>query len=67
MSAAATHACPFCGTMTTRKIADFATSLMVASYRCDHCNSYFEAIKWGDRSATLDVPPFLDDAAPRTD
>lgn len=62
-----TPPCPFCGARTTRKLADFATSLMVASYHCDHCNSYFEAIKWGDRAASLDVPPFLDAARPRAD
>jgi len=60
------RACPFCGATATRRVADFATSLMVAAYRCDHCNSYFEAIKWGERSVPLDVPPFLDDAGPAT-
>jgi hypothetical protein len=40
---------------------------MVASYRCDHCNSYFEAIKWGDRTAALDVPAFLDEPRHPTD
>ncbi len=59
--------CPFCGAPATTKVSDFATSLMVAAYRCDHCNSYFEAIKWGDRSVPLDVPPFLDHAGPATD
>ena len=51
--------CPFCGSTATEKVADFATSLMVASHHCAHCHSYFEAIKWGDESA-LDVPAFLD-------
>jgi hypothetical protein len=40
---------------------------MVASYRCDHCNSHFEAIKWGDRTAALDVPAFLDEPRHPTD
>ena len=55
--------CPFCGSPVTAKVSDFATSLMVASYHCADCNSYFEAIKWGDASASLDVPPFLAEAA----
>ncbi len=67
MTREAVTACPFCGAAATRRVSDFATSLMVAAYHCDHCNSYFEAIKWGDRSASLDVPPFLNEARPRVD
>ncbi len=60
----ATKACPFCGSRKTSKVSDFGTSLMVASHRCSQCNSYFEAIKWGDRADRLDVPPFLDEPTP---
>ena len=67
MSPDAAKRCPFCGAAATNKVADFATSLMVASYRCGHCNSYFEAIKWGYRTAALDVPAFLDEPRPPTD
>ncbi|HXV91120.1 MAG TPA: hypothetical protein VD707_07095 [Gemmatimonadales bacterium] len=67
MTVAPAKPCPFCGSTATTKVSDFATSLMVASYRCGHCNSYFEAIKWGDRTAALDVPAFLDDPRPPTD
>lgn len=50
--------CPFCGSTRTEKQSDFGTSLMVASHYCPDCNSYFEAIKWGEK-AELDVPGFL--------
>lgn len=50
--------CPFCGSRDTVKEADFATSLMVNRHRCQHCHSFFEAIKWGD-AADLDLPAFL--------
>jgi RNA polymerase subunit RPABC4/transcription elongation factor Spt4 len=52
-------ACPFCGSRDTVKEADFGTSLMVNRQHCRHCHSFFEAIKWGDRSEDLDLPPFL--------
>jgi hypothetical protein len=51
--------CPFCGSTDTVKEADFGTSLMVNRQRCRHCNTFFEAVKWGDRSDPLDVPAFL--------
>lgn len=51
--------CPFCGSRETVKEADFGTSLMVNRHHCRACNSFFEAIKWGDTSDALDVPPFL--------
>jgi hypothetical protein len=56
--------CPFCGSTDTEKAADFGTSLMVALHFCRQCHSHFEAIKWGDRTADLDVPDFLDSTAP---
>jgi transposase-like protein len=40
--------CPFCKSHDTRRLSDFGTSLMVASYACNRCHSYFEAIKWGE-------------------
>ena len=40
--------CPFCASRDTRRLSDFGTSLMVASYACNACHSYFEAIKWGE-------------------
>jgi hypothetical protein len=52
-------ACPFCRSTATEKQSDFSTSLMVALYYCRRCRSSFEAIKWGDGSAELDVPDFL--------
>lgn len=52
-------ACPFCGSRDTVKEADFGTSLMVNRHHCRHCNSFFEAVKWGDRRDELDLPPFL--------
>jgi len=55
--------CPFCRSADTERVADFGTSLMVAQHHCRTCNSHFEAIKWGDRAAVLDVPGFLDDAS----
>lgn len=51
--------CPFCGSHDTVKEADFGTSLMVNRQHCRHCHSFFEAIKWGDRSQDLDLPAFL--------
>lgn len=51
--------CPFCGSTDTVKEADFGTSLMVNRQRCRHCNTFFEAVKWGDRTDPLDVPGFL--------
>ena len=58
-----TKSCPFCHSKDTEKHSDFGTSLMVALYYCRHCHSSFEAIKWGDREATLDLPGFLRDSA----
>jgi RNA polymerase subunit RPABC4/transcription elongation factor Spt4 len=58
--------CPFCGSTDTVKEADFATSLMVNRHHCRHCNSFFEAIKWGDRGDELDLPAFLRDDPRRT-
>jgi len=55
----APKACPFCGSLDTVKEADFGTSLMVNRQYCRRCNSFFEAIKWGDRGQDLDLPPFL--------
>ncbi|MFQ5551957.1 MAG: hypothetical protein ACE5FJ_12050 [Gemmatimonadales bacterium] len=52
--------CPFCGSHETAKQSDFGTSLMVASHHCPKCNSYFEAIKWGE-GEDLDVPEFMKD------
>lgn len=54
-----TLACPFCSSSDTEKAADFSTSLMVRLHYCRRCRSHFEAIKWGDDAATLDVPAFL--------
>lgn len=51
--------CPFCESTDTVKRSDFGTSVMVALHYCRHCRSYFEAIKWGDAGADLDVPAFL--------
>ena len=59
----ATKRCPFCGSDETSRVSEFGTSLMVALHKCARCNTYFEAIKWGDRAARLDVPPFLDEPA----
>ena len=58
---ASTKECPFCHGTDTVKCADFGTSLMVTVHYCPRCRSYFEAIKWGDDSARLDIPSFLDD------
>ena len=41
-------ACPFCESTDTKRLSDFGTSVMVASYACNRCHSYFEAIKWGE-------------------
>ncbi len=51
--------CPFCHSDDTVKHADFSTSLMVSLYYCRACRSSFEAIKWGDREAGLELPSFL--------
>ncbi len=40
--------CPFCAATETKRLSDFGTSVMVASYVCQRCHSYFEAIKWGE-------------------
>lgn len=40
--------CPFCESTDTKRLSDFGTSVMVASYTCRRCHSYFEAIKWGE-------------------
>jgi len=56
-----TKPCPFCGSHATRKASDFSTSLMVALHYCTRCHSSFEAIKWGDTDAKLDVPSFLEE------
>lgn len=53
-------ACPFCGSTETEKAADFGTSAMVALHYCRRCRSHFEAIKWGDHTADLDLPEFLE-------
>jgi hypothetical protein len=34
---------------------------MVALHYCTRCHSSFEAIKWGDTDAKLDVPSFLEE------
>lgn len=65
MTKAATKSCPFCHSTDTEKEADFSTSVMVSLYYCRHCRSRFEAIKWGDRSAQLDVPEFLENPESR--
>ncbi|MFQ6045821.1 MAG: hypothetical protein ACE5PT_05585 [Gemmatimonadales bacterium] len=52
--------CPFCGSRDTEKQADFGTSLMVGLHYCRRCRTSFEAIKWGDGTAELDLPEFLD-------
>jgi hypothetical protein len=52
--------CPFCGSADTVKEADFGTSVMVNRQYCRHCRSFFEAVKWGDRSESLDLPAFLE-------
>lgn len=57
--------CPFCQSTQTRKLADFSTSLMVKLYYCEGCKTTFEAIKWGDTSAPLDLPEFLTDRSAR--
>jgi len=56
--------CPFCGSPDTEKQSDFGTSLMVALHYCRACHTSFEAIKWGDRSARLDLPEFLKEDQP---
>jgi hypothetical protein len=53
--------CPFCGSIDTVREADFSTSLMVCLYYCRRCKTSFEAIKWGDASAALDLPGTLRD------
>jgi hypothetical protein len=58
--------CPFCGSTETHQAATFSTSLMVALHYCRACHTSFEAIKWGDRDAALEVPRFLDEPAPPT-
>lgn len=55
--------CPFCGSREVSKQSDFSTSLMVALYYCEPCKSSFEAIKWGDAEAELDLPDFLGEPA----
>ena len=55
----AAKVCPFCGSRDTVKEADFGTSLMVNRHHCRHCNTFFEAVKWGDRDDALDLPQFL--------
>ena len=59
-------ACPFCGSAETTREADFSTSLMVCLYYCQRCKTSFEAIKWGDASAQLDLPGFLNQSEPRS-
>lgn len=54
--------CPFCGSPETTSVSDFGTSLMVRLCYCRRCKSHFEAIKWGEATAPLDVPPFLRDS-----
>ncbi|MDH3497778.1 MAG: hypothetical protein OER21_13540 [Gemmatimonadota bacterium] len=56
--------CPFCGSSDTVKEADFGTSLMVNRQYCRRCRSFFEAIKWGDTDARLDLPDFLESPEP---
>ena len=56
--------CPFCGSTETEQAATFSTSLMVALHYCRSCRSSFEAIKWGDREAELDLPRFFDEQVP---
>jgi len=34
---------------------------MVRLHYCRDCHSHFEAIKWGDRAAKLDLPQFLEE------
>lgn len=58
--------CPFCGSTETTREADFSTSLMVCLYYCRRCKTSFEAIKWGDASAELDLPRSLGDAGSGT-
>lgn len=53
--------CPFCGSPETEKRSDFGTALMVRLHYCRDCHSHFEAIKWGDRAAKLDLPQFLEE------
>jgi hypothetical protein len=60
MMIATAKVCPFCHATDTERRADFSTSLMVSLHYCRRCRSYFEAIKWGDQEAPLDLPPFLD-------
>jgi transposase-like protein len=40
--------CPFCGERDAEVISLFGTQAMTLQYRCRHCRSYFEAIKYAD-------------------
>ncbi|HEX9729880.1 MAG TPA: hypothetical protein VGA37_15395 [Gemmatimonadales bacterium] len=59
--------CPFCRSTDTTKQADFSTSLMVRLHYCNQCRSSFEAIKWGDAEAVLDLPSFMTTHDPGAD
>jgi len=60
--ASAARSCPFCGSLDTTREADFSTSLMVSLYYCTRCRTTFEAIKWGDAPAELDLPDILSES-----
>jgi len=52
-------ACPFCGSLQTRRETDFGTALAYAQFYCRACRTPFECIKWDDRATNPDLPSFL--------
>jgi transposase-like protein len=37
--------CPFCGSGAVRRVGQWGGQMITAQWRCQACNSYFEAIR----------------------
>jgi sarcosine oxidase delta subunit len=38
-------ACPFCGARAAERVGQWGGQMITAQWRCDGCNSYFEAVR----------------------
>jgi len=38
-------ACPFCGAATVERVGQWGGQIITAQWRCQACNTYFEAVR----------------------
>ncbi len=46
--------CPFCDSPEVERVGQWGGQIITAQWRCNHCNSYFEAVRedFDDRTRT---------------